>query len=42
MGRTCGTYGEEAHKVYWWGNLKTRDQLKDVGLNGKIILKEVF
>jgi len=36
---TCGTYGGEAHKICWWGNLRARDHLKDVGLDGRIIIK---
>jgi len=39
---TCGKYGGEAHKVCWWGNLRVRDHLKDVGLYGKIILKGIL
>jgi hypothetical protein len=35
----------ETEKVYtgfWWGNLKERDNLKDLGVDGTIILKWVF
>jgi hypothetical protein len=26
----------------WWGNLKERDHFKEVGVDGKIILRWVF
>jgi hypothetical protein len=30
-----------AYRV-WWGDLRERDHLKDLGLNGRIILKWIF
>jgi hypothetical protein len=30
---------EELHKGFWWGNLRERDHLNDLGINGRIILK---
>jgi hypothetical protein len=39
MGRTCGTYGGEKHAWFLWENLEERDQLKNVGVHGRIILK---
>jgi hypothetical protein len=39
MGRTCDTYGGEKHAGFLWENVKERDQLKDLGVLGRIILK---
>ena len=39
MGKTCGTCGGEKHRGFLRENLKERDQLKDLGVNGRIILK---
>jgi hypothetical protein len=30
------------HTGFWWENLKERDNLKDPGINGRIILKCIF
>ena len=27
---------------FWWGNLRERDYLEDVGTDGRIILKWIF
>jgi hypothetical protein len=27
------------HEEFWWGNLRRRDQLEGLGVDGKIILK---
>jgi hypothetical protein len=32
----------EVHIRFWWGEGRERDHLKDVGLDGKIILKWIF
>jgi hypothetical protein len=32
----------EVHKVFWWGGLRERDLLEDVGVEGRIKLKWVF
>jgi hypothetical protein len=29
----------ETYTVYWWGKLRERNHLQDLGLDGRIILK---
>jgi len=44
VGGACSTYGRrgEVHVGFWWGNLKERDHLEDLGIDGTIILKYIF
>ena len=30
------------HTAVWWGNMRERDHLKDLGVDGRIILKWTF
>jgi len=32
----------EVHIGFWWGNLRERGSLEDVGVNGRVILKWIF
>ena len=32
----------EMHTGFWWGNLKDRDHIEDIGLASRIILKWMF
>jgi hypothetical protein len=32
----------EVHTAVWWGNMRERGHLKDLGVDGRIILKWTF
>ena len=34
MGRACGMYGKHVYKGFWWGDLRERDHLEDIGIDG--------
>jgi hypothetical protein len=45
MGGACVTYGRQEryiHTVLWWGGLRERDHLGDLGVDKNIILKWIF
>jgi hypothetical protein len=43
MGKTCSTYGKkEVCTGFWWGNLRERDHLEDLGIEGRIILRWIL
>jgi hypothetical protein len=43
MGGACSMYeGEESAYRVWWGKLRGRSHLEDLGKDGMIILKSMF
>jgi hypothetical protein len=39
MGGACGTYGENRNEYgVWWAKLKERNYLKDLDVDGRIII----
>jgi len=36
------TQGGEIHAKFWWGNMKGLDQVKDLGVDEKLLLKCVL
>jgi len=34
--------GREVYTGFWWGNLWGRDDVEDLGVDGRIILKWIF
>jgi hypothetical protein len=41
-GNVARTERMEIHTGFWWENLEEREHLEDLGLDGKIILKEIY
>ena len=44
IGGACGTYGVAVgvHTGFWWGDLRERGHLEDLGVDGRLILKRIF
>jgi hypothetical protein len=44
MGGACGLCGRrrEVHAGFWWGNLKERDHLKDLGMDNIILVRIIL
>jgi hypothetical protein len=43
IGRACGTYGREENCIECqWENLKEKDHLEDLSVDGRIILKYIL
>jgi hypothetical protein len=40
VGSACGTRGvEDVQTGFWWGKLREKENLKDLSIDGRIILK---
>jgi hypothetical protein len=40
MGGACSVWGRgEVQTGFWWGDLRIRDRLEDLGVDGRIMLK---
>ena len=42
MGRVYGTYGEQLNSGFWWGNLREREHLEDIGIEERMLLQGIF
>jgi hypothetical protein len=43
MGRACVTNGrQDKYIVFWWGDVRGRDHLEDLGVEGRTILKWIL
>ena len=42
MSGACNAYEGELYTVLCWGNLRERDHLEDLGVDGRIILRRIF
>jgi hypothetical protein len=46
MGGACGMWhvweAREIHVGFWWGDLKEIAHIKDIGVDGRILLKWIF
>jgi hypothetical protein len=40
--RWTGPERGKLHKGFWWKNLSERDHLKDLGIDGRVMLKWAF
>jgi hypothetical protein len=41
MGREC-RWNKTVHKKFWWDNLQETSHKEDLGLDGRIILKQIL
>ena len=39
MGRACGTYGRQERCIHGGGELRERDNLQDLGVDGTVTIK---
>jgi hypothetical protein len=45
IGQACSVYGREemcVHTGFWWGALREKEILEDIGVDGSIILESVL